>query len=157
MSRYGPGFRKSDRERKEDANRGDRYYAALAGVEPKAQSVIPPKRRRAPAGASGKPLERNILRRIITALRRHPLVARVVRNQSGMFREGERIITVGYVGKPDLSIYLTNGKWGELEVKRPGGKPNERQQYQLDRTIADGGFAGCATCAAEAIAIIEAA
>ena len=49
---------------------------------------------------------------------------------------------------------LQGGRAFAIEVKRPGGRANERQEQFLERIRAAGGIAGCATSVEQAIAII---
>ena len=116
-----------------------------------------PKQRgpRAPSKPSGKPLERDVLRAILRALKNHPLVAMVQRRQSGVFREGDRFVRVGKRGEADVSGILKGGRSFAIEVKRPGGKPSELQTEFIRCVIAAGGVAGVATSVEEALAIIE--
>jgi hypothetical protein len=81
------------------------FYAA-AGDKPPRESVmlnaLPPKRHRVKRPVDGKPAapyERDVLVQIIKALRADPRVARVERNQSGVFQDGNRYIRVGVRGK----------------------------------------------------------
>ena len=111
---------------------------------------------RAPRKPSGKPLERTILADIVKALRRHPKVARVERNQSGVFREGERWIRVGSKGKLDLTCYLRDGRYIELEVKRPGAYLTSQQIYRINAIRAEGGMASRVNSVDEAWSIMEA-
>ena len=91
------------------------------------------------------------------ALRRHPKVATVERRQSAVFMEGNRYVRVGRRGEADISGILKGGRAFAIEVKRPGGKPNEKQLQFLERIRAAGGIAGCATSVTEAEAIIASA
>ena len=111
---------------------------------------LPPKRIYRPSVKR----EALVLKTIIDGLRKHPAVARVVRNQSGVFHDGDRTIKVGYRGKPDLTVYLRNGRWGEIEVKAAGQRPTEAQARQLQRTKAAGGFIGIARSLDDALTII---
>lgn len=58
-------------------------------------------------------------------------------------------------GMPDL-IGCADGWIVCIEVKRPGGKPTAKQAAVLRRWARAGAITGCATSAAEAVAIIEA-
>lgn len=119
------------------------------------EDKLPPlPKKRGPRSASGKPLERNVLRAIIQALRLDPRVASVERNQSGVFREGDRFIRVGTRGKLDLTCYLKDGRYIEIEVKRPGGKPKPHQAARIEQIRQAGGLAGYATSPEEALALL---
>jgi hypothetical protein len=121
-----------------------------------------PKRRKQKADMRGvdidaihrKPLERDVLKAVVQVLRLDRRVARVERNQSGVFQDGNRFIRVGVRGKLDLTVYLKSGKYLELEVKRPGGKPEPHQQKRIDDIRAAGGLAGCATSIEEALELL---
>lgn len=141
------------RERIEDANKADRFYAALAGKQPMNQTVLPPKReyRRNP---TGKRLERDVLAEVLEALRRDPRVALVERQQSGVFMEGNRYIRVGTKGALDVRGYLVGGRGFEIECKSDSGRLTPEQSERIATLLANGVVAGVATCAAEALAIL---
>lgn len=141
------------REKLEEANRGDRFYAALSGKPAAFQNPIPAKRayRR---GVSGKPLERDVLAEVLKALRADPRVAFAERQQSGVFMEGNRYIRVGTPGALDIKGFLNGGRYFEIEVKRPGEKPTEYQAERIAALKANGAIGGFATSAAEALALI---
>ena len=136
-------------------NAADRYYAIGAGKEPLFQRPLPPIRNRTRGrSASGKPLERDVLKAVVQVLRYDKRVARVERNQSGLFQEGDRTIRVGTPGKLDLTIYLKDGRYLECEVKRPGGKPNPKQASRIEAIRAAGGLAGYCWSAESALALL---
>jgi hypothetical protein len=116
------GGRKSVREQKEDVNKALRYYAALTDKPVPFQHEIKPKRQYR-KGASERPLERDVLAAILDALRHDRRVALVERQQSGVFKEGNRYIRVGTPGALDIKGMLHGGRMFEIEVKRPGEKP----------------------------------
>lgn len=100
-------------------------------------------KKRGPAGRSDRPLERNVLKAVIHALRADPRVSRVERNQSGVFQEGGRIIRVGSKGKLDLTVYLVSGKYAEIEVKRDSRTaPRPEQWARIESIRRAGGIAG---------------
>lgn len=118
---------------------------------------LPPKRDRVRRPVDGKPvtpLEKHVLADVLDALRKDPRVALVERTQSGLFQDERRYIRVGTPGKLDITGMLVGGAYFEIEVKRPGGKPDERQQRRIDAIRHNGGIAGCATSAEEAIALL---
>src|SRR5882672_6212175 len=91
-------YRQSRREQLLANNCADAYYAAMAGVEPKVQNIIPPKRDRVRRPVDGKPaapLEREILADILQVLRADPRIGFVWRQTSGTFQDGERWIKAG--------------------------------------------------------------
>lgn len=117
---------------------------------------LKPVRSRARPGADGRPLEKHVLKAVIDALRLDPRVARVERNQSGVFQEGNRVIRVGSKGKLDLTIYLKNGRYIECEVKRsPDVKLLSAEQTARIQSIRDsGGLSGWCWSVESALALI---
>jgi len=154
--------RLSRRERIEAVNRGLRAWGVMYGkpeVAEALQQQLPKQRTPRMRGVDidrvhRKPLERDVLKAIVQRLRLDPRVARVERNQSGVFQDGNRYIRVGVRGKLDLTVYLKSGAYLELEVKRPGGKPEPHQQKRIDDIRASGGLAGYATSPEEAIKLL---
>jgi hypothetical protein len=100
------------------------------------------------------PLEAVVLKDVVRALNSDPRVAKVKRNQSGVFREGNRVIRVGTPGELDLTVYLRSGKFAEIEVKRPGGKPKPHQAARIADIRAKGGIAGYCWSAESALALL---
>ena len=119
---------------------------AIAAVGPKPQ----PRARK----TSELPLERDVLRAILEALRAHPAVCFAWRLQSGMFQEGNRMVRVGFRGMPDICFMTKRGIFGAIEVKRPGGHPTPDQKAVLDLIWRGGGISGTCTSVDEAIALI---
>lgn len=165
MARSFQRGRKSLREQRIASVAAQKLWAAGAPHEKQAaaqafiaeqESKIKPKRVvvRKP---SAKPKEASVLKAIIDALRTHPKVASVERNQSGVFREGERWIRVGSKGKLDLTVYLRDGRYMELEVKRPGEKLSDHQIERIRKIRQGGGLADWARSVEQARAIIEGA
>jgi len=152
--RRGIRGRRPLRERLEANNRLDRFYAAAFDKEPRAQTDIKPKQVRRPAGHDGRRLEKHVLADCLEALRKDSRVAFVERQQSGVFQEGNRFIRVGTRGALDIKGMLIGGQTFEIEVKRPGAKPDERQQNRIDAIRRNGGIAGFATSAEEALALL---
>ena len=113
-----------------------------------------PKKPRAPRVASGNQSEADILRECIAALRKHPQVARVLRNQSGVFKDGDRYVTVGKKGLLDLTIYLKDGHYAELEIKSETGTLSPEQYKRICDIRADGGFADVARSATAACTLV---
>jgi hypothetical protein len=144
------------REQIESVNRGFSAWGAMFGKPEVAASLVQPlpKRRKQKADMRGvdidaihrKPLERDVLPAVRKALQLDRRVARVDRNQSGVFRDGNRFIRVGEKGKLDLTVFMKPGitpAWGEVEVKRDKStKPEPHQLRRMERVRADGGFAG---------------
>ena len=149
--------RLSNRDRIIAVNGAFNAWGAMFGkpeVAEKLKTPVPELRKRSARRPSGKPLERDVLKAIVQRLRLDPRVAKVERNQSGVFQDGNRYIRVGTRGKLDLTVYLKSGRYAEIEVKRPGGKPEPHQQQRIDEIRSQGGIAGCATSPEEAIAIL---
>ena len=159
-------FRKSLRDARLESLAGQSFYASLMPDDDKRavqeqrlaaeRAAIKPKRVQKARRPSGKVLERDVLKGIVKALSLHRLVARVERNQSGLFREGERFIRVGSKGKADLTVYLKDGRYAEIEVKSPTGRITEAQFKRVYAIRAAGGLAGIARSVEDAFGIIEA-
>lgn len=178
MAARRPTKRKPLRDMLADANRWDRFYALSAGMEPRAQSVIPEKRAYAKREPDGT-YESDIQRDIIEMLKRHPKVAIIERHNSGASSEigadGKlrfvRFNTVYRVNgvrmrKSDIDCTLVNGKRFVVEVKRPPWRgPTDQREYEQENYInhvrAATGYGLFATSVAEveealaAIKIIE--
>lgn len=144
--------RRSPREHKIAVNAAfDLYGPALDQFK----TEIAPKRIQRAQGSDGRPLERNVLKAVIKALRGDPRVSRVERNQSGMFQDGDRIISVGARGKLDLTIYLRSGRYMELEVKRDGKtQPSGEQRARITKIKAAGGLADWCWSVESALAVL---
>lgn len=87
-----------------------------------------------------KPLERTVLRAVLSALAIHPSVAWAVRMNVGAFNNGAgNYVRVGFVGCSDVIGQLRDGRFLAVEVKRPGGKVTDDQSAFLDRVATHGG------------------
>ncbi len=162
------GFRKSLRDTLIENNRATEFYAAMAGKPAVNLAPIAPKRERkesrdidAVHRQQPLPLEIDIQRAIMDALKRHPKVSFV-----GRFNRGSAIRTDakgrGYYtrfnsvpGFPDLHGMLKGGAAWYIEVKRPGGVTTDEQADFLAGIQRDGGLAGIATNVDEALAILK--
>jgi hypothetical protein len=100
------------------------------------------------------PLEKHVLAAALRALHKDPRVALVERTQSGVFQDGNRYIRVGTPGKLDVTGMLVGGRYFEMEAKRPGQKPDERQALRISTIRANGGISGYFTSADEALALL---
>jgi hypothetical protein len=131
-------------------------YLADSFGKPRLKIDIPPPRtRRARAVASGRPLERHVLKAVTQALRYDPRVLRVERNQSGVFQDGNRYVRVGAPGKLDLTVYLKSGRYAEIEVKRDERtKPDPRQAERIEEIKRGGGIAGWCWSVESALTIL---
>lgn len=121
------GFRPSYRDVLAQNNAADRFYAAQAGVEPRAQSVIAPVRQR----AAPRQLEAPVVAAISELLAVHPKVLFAVRQNSGMAsyeaKSGKyqpvffyRILTHKDVTITDFWGILKDGRMFAVEAKAPG-------------------------------------
>jgi hypothetical protein len=121
------------------------------------EDPLPPQAHRIRRTADDKPalpLEKHVLAAALRALRRDPRVHIVERTQSGLFQEGLRIIRVGTPGKLDITGMLKGGAYFELEAKRPGQRPDERQLERIEYVRAGGGISGWFTSAEEALELL---
>lgn len=151
------------REQKEANNRAIRFWAA-ASERPDAQEnlkkllvTLPPKRekiRRPVDGKPAMPLEKEVLADVLQALRNDPRVWICDRRQSGVFQEGNRFIRVGQRGHLDISGMLRGGRYFEIECKRAGEKPDERQAQRIEHVKKGGGVSGYCWSAETALALL---
>ena len=150
-------FRKSAAETLRDNLAAHELYSQLSGKPIPDHIPRPaPKQERKPHGFDGKPLERDVKKAIVKELRKHAAVTSVLVNVSGMAESANgRMYQVGIRGKLDLSIKLRCGRWGELEVKRPGFSPKPHQYERMKTVRAQGGFADWACSVEQAVLIIE--
>lgn len=86
---------------------------------------------------------------VLKALRGHPAVAWVERQNSGAFKDGNRFVRFGWPGCADILGQLRDGRFLAVEVKAPGGRLSEAQAFFLDRVRAAGGVAFVASSAAD--------
>ena len=157
MARMRRG-RRTLREQLESHHRTQCFYAAALDKPPPAKpaALLKPLRKRSSPGADGKPLEEHVLKAVMDALRLDKRVSRVERNQSGVFKDGNRYIRVGLNGKLDLTVYLLDGRYVEIEVKRA---PNVRllrdaQRQRIHAIRSAGGIAGWCWNVESAIALL---
>lgn len=158
----GTPFRKgrpsvSDQLRANDA--ATKFYAASAGktVPTHLLNNLPPKRDRVKRPVDGKPaapLEREILADVLSALKRDPRVGFVWRQSSGTFQEGDRFISTGPKGMPDVLGILNGGRFFGIEVKRPGREPDPRQAERIAHFKAIGAVSGYCWSVESALAIL---
>ena len=145
--------RQSHRDKLIENKRALDFMADAVGKPRMQFEIPPPPKKRAPRD-SEIPLEKEVLADVLQALRCDPRVALVDRRQSGTFMDGDRYIKVGVKGTLDISGMLHGGRYFEIECKRPGGKPDTRQWERIAGIVANGGIAGCATSADEALALL---
>lgn len=159
------------REQIEKINAAHRYAASLS-PHPDAAKIaeqfitpLPPKRNRVVRPVDGKPLESSVNDDIFDAFCKRSDV-KLWRNNRGVAQYGNKMVTYG-VGPRGASdwigyrlVYVTQAMVGSciaqfvaIEAKRRGEKPDDNQQKFIDRVNADGGKAGAATSAEEALAL----
>ena len=127
------GFRKSLRDTLAANNAADRYYAAMAGVEPQAQSVIAPKR--AYTKSAPEELEGATLRAVGDLLAVHPRVLLAVRQNGGAMEyrgAGGRPVPVWFyriIREPrDVKVRIAD-YWGFLTDMRPFAVECKRRNW----------------------------
>ena len=81
------------------------------------------------------------LHEVLLALRNHPAVAWVERQNSGAAKVGNRFIRFGWPGCSDVIGQLRDGRFLACEVKAPKGRVRPEQQVFLDRVRAGAGVA----------------
>lgn len=151
-----PKFRPSLRDTLATNNATDRFYASMAGVAPKGQAAIAPKRERAAPDPADT--EAPVLAAVGEFLAAHPQVLLAVRQNSGaaVYDSGGRSIPIWFyklVRKPeDITFtdywgFLRDGRPFAIECKRPSWKkvstPREEKQRAFIQLIeAIGGVAG---------------
>lgn len=92
-----------------------------------------------------EPMESQVLRSVLHALRLHPKVARAWRNNTGgaylaARNGGKQFVQFGFKGAPDICGFLKgSGRALFIECKRPSTKPSSEQQSFLD----EASRAGC--------------
>lgn len=149
--------RRTKREEIESHNATHRFYAGATDKEPMIQLPVPPKRERIKRPADGRPvypLEKEVLSDVLQALRNDPRIHIVDRRQSGVFQDGDRFIRVGQRGVLDISGMLRGGRYFEIECKRQGEKPDERQQARIEHVLKGGGVSGYCWSVETALALI---
>lgn len=126
----------------------------MTRAKPQSQTALfgdlPPEQ---PAPRKNDRPEAAALLEVLRALRAHPAVAWVERQNSGVTREGGRFIRYGWVGCADVLGQLKDGRFLAVEVKAPGGRLRPEQVTFLDRVRGAGGVAfvarNCADVARE--------
>lgn len=123
----------------------------------------PKRKARGTARHRRDPLERDIQRLILEALRLHQNVARIERTNTGAGRflgkdgKAGRFVRYGFQGQADLTGVAKDGRVIAIEVKRPRTRNDLRpaQRLFLEQVRSAGGYAGVATCVEEAFAIVD--
>lgn len=141
MNPWGRNGRPTKRQALE-ANKAWMDFAAnAAGVAEKPLLTKIRPKRVITASKRIEPRERVNLAEIIQLLRTHPKVAFAWRMQSGLFREGSRVIKVGVTGIPDIIGLLHGGRFYGIEVKAKGGVVSSIQQTRINQINEGGGLA----------------
>lgn len=141
MKSRRPAASYTDQLRTNDASQ--QYYAGLSGKEvpEKWLNNVGPKRTRAKQVVTAAS-ESQILKAIMQLLRHHPKVARVWRNNSGMFQVDNRWIRANTArGMSDIAGQLKSGVALYIEVKAARGIVMEHQQQFLDDMTKAGALA----------------
>lgn len=128
-----------------ERNRWRNHYAALSGLPPRNIEVVPEKRKYT-KGASKEPKESDILKAVMQAVRLHPKVAIVWRQNSGTFKvggeESKRYVRANSQrGMSDVMGTLKDGRTLAIEVKSRMGVLQQHQKDFLDKINAAGGLA----------------
>lgn len=95
--------------------------------------------------------ESGALREVIKALRSHPAVAWVERQNSGQVKIEGRYITFGWRGASDIIGMLKDGRLLAVEVKGPAGRLQPHQRDFLERVRSNGGVAFVARSLADVV------
>lgn len=152
--------RKSLRDTILESQRSLDYYAAMTG-KPRIELAVPEQRTRAAPKPSGNPTEAQVLKAVLAAVRLHPKVARVWRQNSGTFAEQNRDGSTRYVrantahGMSDLMGFLKDGRVLAIECKSATGRLQPHQKEFLYKIVAAGGVAGVARSVDDAIALLN--
>lgn len=140
-----------------------RMYAAMAGVAPKAMDLEPIPRILKPKKTAvqlPKESEADILHSIMAMLKHHPKVAKVWRQNSGVFQMQYGAKT-HYVrantarGMSDIAGILKGGRGLYIEVKAAKGRVMEHQQEFLDSMTEAGAVAFIARSVDEVLTKLE--
>jgi hypothetical protein len=152
--------RRTLREVMQDHQRSEDTLAAIWG-KPRRELPIPPEpRKRAPAKPSAEPSEAEILRAIMSLLKRHPRVAQVWRQNSGTFAERNRDGSMRYVrantakGMSDIMGVLRDGRTLAIEVKSRTGRMRPGQEEFLATIRQAGGVAGVCRSVDDAVRLL---
>lgn len=145
------------RPTKREVAQWNRFYQLSADPEKAAAHpvTVPVKRT---YKASGNPLEKDILKAIMQLLKKHPKIAKVWRQNSGVFREGDRWIRANTAtGMSDIMGVLKNGRMLAIEVKTETGVVKAHQHEFLNSIANAGGLAFVARSVDDVMEKLEAA
>jgi hypothetical protein len=157
--------RKTLREVMTDHQRTEDTLAALWG-KPRRELPIPPepkkRAKREPAPAEQRePSEAEILKAIMSLLKRHPRVAQCWRQNSGTFQERNRDGSTRYIrantarGMSDIMGILKDGRTLAIEVKSRTGRMRPGQEEFLQTIRSAGGVAGVCRSVEDAQRLLE--
>lgn len=152
MPRFQRG-RRSLRDTLLASQKASDLYADMAD-KPRMDYAIPSPPKKRTRSASGKPLEKHILKAVLQALRAHPKVSFAWRMQSGVFQDGDRFVRVGTKGLPDIVGMLRGGRLFAIECKSASGSVTSEQSAWLVAVRDNGGIAGVARSVEDALALI---
>ena len=142
-----PAKQRSLREAYQASQDATNFYAAMAGKPPvDLVGALPAKRAYKARGSSGEPTEAQILKAIMQLLKKHPMVAKVWRQNSGtaQYQYGAKTSYVRFntaKGMSDIMGILKDGRTLCIETKSRTGKVQPHQQAFLDSINAAGGLA----------------
>jgi hypothetical protein len=159
--------RKTLREVMQDHQRSEDTLAAIWG-KPRRELPIPaaPKTRakRNPSPAEQRePSEADILKAVMSLLKRHPKVAQCWRQNSGTFQERNRDGSVRYIrantqrGMSDIMGIMSDGRTLAVEVKSRTGRMRPGQEEFLQTIRSAGGVAGVCRSVDDAVRLLEGA
>lgn len=134
------------------------YYAAMSDSVSAREKFPSPRPARTAARVARKaatPLEKDVQREIMRALRGHRLVAEVTRHNSGRFGDKGQYRFNSSDGHADIAGLLHGGKAFFVEVKRENGLLTEAQAMFLLRRFRAGARCGVARHVPDAIEIVE--
>lgn len=156
--------RKTLREVMLGHQKSEALYAALSG-KPVRQMDIPPepkkrvKREPLPA-EQREPSEAEILKAILSLLKRHPKVASCWRQNSGTFAERNRDGSTRYIrantarGMSDVMGVMKDGRTLAIEVKSRTGRMRPGQEEFLQTIRSAGGVAGVCRSVEDAVRLL---
>lgn len=140
--------------------KSEALYAALSGKPVREFDIPPEPKKRAPIKPSGEPSEADILRAIMSLLKRHPRVAQCWRQNSGTFAERNRDGSTRYIrantqrGMSDIMGVLRDGRTLAIEVKSRTGRMRPGQEEFLATIRQAGGVAGVCRSVDDAVKLL---
>lgn len=150
-------FRKPKAQTKRElimqSNRWDQAIANMMGKPAKFQEPVPEKR---VYTKSNEIPESQILKAVLALLKHHPKVAKVWRQNSGVFQMGDRYVRANTAkGMADIMGILKDGRTLAVETKSRLGRV-EQHQWDFLKSINDaGGLAGVCRSVEDAVKLLE--